>query len=90
MSGATSSARVVLYETAALREPFRGRVVQETFDNIIHDTPPPPSEQNPEQGIPKAFDDVVMKAISKVPADRYQTMRQMLDALRDIDLGPQA
>jgi len=31
-----------------------------------------------------------MKAISKVPADRYQTMRQMLDALRDIDLGPQA
>lgn len=84
------SAGVVLYETAALREPFRGRVVQETFDNIIHDTPPPPSEQNPEQGIPKAFDDVVMKAISKVPADRYQTMRQMLDALRDIDLGPQA
>ena len=37
------STGVVLYEAAALREPFRGRVIQETFDNIIHDTPPPPS-----------------------------------------------
>ena len=76
---------VVLYEAAALREPFRGRVIQETFDNIIHDNPPLPSAAAPERGIPAAFDDVVMKAISKNPADRYQTMRQMLEALRAID-----
>lgn len=81
---------VVLYETAALREPFRGRVIQETFDNIIHDTPPPPSQANPAQSIPAAFDEVVMKAINKAPADRYQSMRQMLEALRDVDFGPQA
>lgn len=82
------SAGVVLYETAALREPFRGRVIEETFANIIHDTPPPPSQSNPGQGIPSAFDDVVMKAISKAPAERYQTMRQMLEALREVDFGP--
>ena len=34
---------VVLYEAIALREPFRGSVIQETFENIIHDNPPPPS-----------------------------------------------
>ena len=78
----------MLYETAALREPFRGRVIQETFENIIHDTPMPPSERSPEQGIPKAFDDVVMKAIAKTPTDRFQTMRQLLEALREVDFGP--
>jgi len=84
---------VVLYEVAALREPFRGRVIQETFENIIHDNPPPPIHDNPpppsqvrpQGGIPRRLDEVVMKAISKSPADRFQTMRQMLEALREID-----
>jgi len=76
---------VVLYEVAALREPFRGRVIQETFENIIHDNPPPPSQVRPQEGIPRRLDEVVMKAISKSPADRFQTMRQMLEALRQVD-----
>jgi serine/threonine-protein kinase len=80
------STGVVLYEAAALREPFRGRVVQETFENILHDTPPPPSACRPADRIPKAFDDVVMRAISKRPGDRFQTIRDMLDALRAIDM----
>jgi serine/threonine protein kinase len=80
------STGVVLYEVAALREPFRGRFIQETFDNIIHDTPPPPSVASPGHGIPPGLDAVVMKAIAKNPADRYQTMKQMLDALRAVDL----
>jgi len=79
------SVGVVLYEVAAIREPFRGRVIQETFENIIHDHPPPPSAARPEEQIPKALDQVVMKAISKNPADRFQTMRQMLEALREIE-----
>ncbi len=76
---------VVLYEVAALREPFRGRVIQETFENIIHDNPPPPSTARPEEHIPQSLDEVVRKAISKRPADRFQTMRQMLEALREVD-----
>lgn len=76
---------VVLYETAALREPFRGRVIQETFENILHDTPPPPSACRPQERIPRGLDAVVMKAIEKNPADRFQTMREMLDALRLVD-----
>jgi len=79
------STGVVLYEAAALREPFRGRFIQETFDNIIHDTPPPPSIASPGRGIPAGLDEVVMKAISKQPGDRYQTMREMLEALRGVD-----
>ncbi len=79
------STGVVLYEVAALREPFRGRVIQETFENIIHDHPPPPSKASPERGIPSRLDEVVMKAIAKNPVDRYQTMRQMIEAIRQVE-----
>ena len=79
------STGVVLYETTALREPFRGRVIQETFENILHDTPPPPSALRTEGKIPPALDAVIMKAIEKNPAERFQTMRQMLDALRAVE-----
>jgi serine/threonine-protein kinase len=76
---------VVLYETAALREPFRGRFVQETFENIIHDHPPPPSKAAPDRGIPLAFDAVVMRAIAKNPADRFPSMRELLEAVRQVE-----
>ena len=78
------SVGVVLYEVAALWEPFRGRVIQETFENIIDHTPAPPSKRRPSERIPQSFDDVVMKAISKNPAHRYQTIREMVDAVRNI------
>jgi serine/threonine protein kinase len=81
------STGVVLYEMAAFREPFRGRFLQETFANIIHDNPPPPSKVAPDGGIPPRLDEVVMTAIAKNPADRYQTMRQLLEAIREVDFG---
>ena len=81
------STGVVLYEVAALREPFRGRVIQETFENIIHDHPPPPSKASPDRGIPARLDEVVTKAIAKRPADRYPTMRELLEAIRDVEFA---
>jgi len=81
------STGVVLYEMAALREPFRGRFVQETFENIIHDNPPPPSLASPGRGIPARLDAVVMKAIAKKPTDRYQTMRLLLEAIQEVEFG---
>lgn len=81
------STGVVLYEMAALREPFRGRFVQETFENIIHDHPPPPSKVSLGRDIPPRLDEVVMKAIAKNPVDRYQTMREMIEAVRAVEFG---
>ncbi len=81
------STGVVLYEVAALREPFRGRVIQETFENIIHDHPPPPSKASPDRGIPARLDEVVAKAIAKSTADRYQTMRELLEAIREVEFA---
>ena len=79
------SAGVVLYEMLALREPFRGRNIDETFDNIKNQAVQPPSERSPDRGIPKEADEVVMRAIQKRPGDRYQSMREMIDAIRSIE-----
>ena len=39
----------------------------------------------PEKNIPNELDDIVMKALEKKPANRFQTMQEMLDAVRLLD-----
>jgi serine/threonine-protein kinase len=78
------SAGVCLYEMLAIREPFRGANIDETFDNIKHKEVPPPSERSPERDISKAADEVVMRAIQKRPGDRYQSMRELIAEVRQI------
>jgi serine/threonine-protein kinase len=79
---------VVLYELLALREPFRGHRIEETFENILHKNPPPPSEQAPEREIPAALDEIVMKAIAKNPAARYQRMTALVSAVNQALSAP--
>lgn len=76
------SVGVVLYEALALREPFRGANIDETFMNIKHAEVAPPSERAPDAGITPELDAVVMKAIQKKPAQRFQTMRELIHELR--------
>jgi serine/threonine protein kinase len=78
---------VVLYEMLTFTEPFRGRHVRETFDNIIHERPLPPGERAPQRGIPEALDRLVLKAIEKDPQDRFESMSEMVAALRDVRRG---
>lgn len=75
---------VVLYETVALREPFRGRSIEETFHNILNMTPPPASEVARVFQVPPQLDEVIFKAIAKAPKDRYQSIQQMIDAIRRV------
>lgn len=79
------SAGVCLYEMLAIREPFRGANIDETFDNIRTKQIPPPSERSPERQIPKRADEVVMRAIEKRPSDRYQSMRELITEIRNIE-----
>lgn len=79
------SAGVCLYESLAIREPFRGVNIDETFDNIKHKEVDPPSVRAPDRGIPEAADAVVMKAIQKRPGDRYQSMREFIAELRELE-----
>ncbi|MEO1527199.1 MAG: serine/threonine-protein kinase [Planctomycetota bacterium] len=78
------SVGVCLYELLAIREPFRGANVDETFRNIIHRQPAPPSERAPDAGIPVEADEVVMRALQKNPVNRHQSMRELIDAMREL------
>ena len=79
------SVGVCLYEMLALSEPFRGAHINETFDNIQNKQPDSPSTRSPHLGIPKRADAVVMRAIDKAPSFRFQSMRDMIAAIRDIE-----
>ncbi len=81
------STGVVLYEMLTLREPFRGRVIANTFDNILNRTPVPPSEQVPQGVVPKGLDDIVMRALEKRPANRYQSMLALVADLQALPRG---
>ncbi len=68
---------VVLYELLAGRRPFSGATDLEVLQTIIHAAPQPLADD-----IPAALRAVVEKALDKEPAERYQSMREMVVDLR--------
>ena len=78
------SVGVCLYEMLALREPFRGANIDETFHNIRNVDVPRPSERSPQREIPAAADEVVMRALQKHPSYRFQSMRDLIAAIRSV------
>ena len=68
---------VVLYQLLSGRQPFAGATELEILQKIQHQTPDP---LGPDMPAPLRM--VVEKALEKDPADRYQTMRDMVVDLR--------
>jgi eukaryotic-like serine/threonine-protein kinase len=68
---------VVLYELLAGRKPFTGASDLELLQTIVHGIPQPLEDDTP-----SALRVVVEKALEKDPADRYQSMREMVVDLR--------
>ncbi|MBE5801284.1 MAG: Stk1 family PASTA domain-containing Ser/Thr kinase [Clostridiales bacterium] len=73
------SAGVVMYEMLTGRVPFVGDTPVSVAMQHINDVPPHIHEFAPET--PPAVVAVVMKALAKAPVDRYQSAREMADAL---------
>lgn len=69
---------VVLYELLVGRVPFMADTPYSTVHDHIYKTPPPPSTLNPE--ITPEVEAVVMRALAKDPADRYQTAGDLVQA----------
>jgi len=71
----------VLYELLCGTPPFTGESPVAVAYRHVREAPRPPSEIKP--GIPKAFDAVALKALSKNPMNRYQTAAELrADLLR--------
>ena len=68
---------IVLYEILGGRRPFTGASDLELLKTIIHGSPEPLGAE-----VPLALRNVVEKALEKDPAERYQSMRDMVVDLR--------
>ncbi len=70
---------VVLHELLAGHRPFTGASDLEVLQKIIHAAPEPLKAE-----VPPALEAVLEKALEKDPADRYQSMRELVVDLRRI------
>ncbi|HYN35622.1 MAG TPA: Stk1 family PASTA domain-containing Ser/Thr kinase [Actinomycetota bacterium] len=69
----------VLYEMLVGRPPFTGDTPLSVAYRHVRENPNPPSTVNPD--LPKALDAIVMKALAKNPANRYQNATEMREDL---------
>lgn len=75
---------IVLYELMCFREPFRGPTIRHTFDKIVNEEPVAPRVCAPERNIPEALERVCLRALEKNAADRFQSITELIDAIRDV------
>jgi len=69
------SAGIVLYELLTGEVPFTGETPVEIAMKHLSEVPAPPSDFRPE--VPPDLDAVVLRALAKEPADRYQSAAAM-------------
>jgi serine/threonine-protein kinase len=68
---------IVMYETLTNRLPLLGKTMVETMRKHIEEPPPPFAEIRPDLYIPERVEQVIMKALSKEPERRHQSMEQL-------------
>ena len=78
---------VVIYEMATGRRPFAGRTTAMIFNAILNQQPVAVTELNP--SLPASFRDVLNRLLAKMPRDRYQSARELIEALQEIQRAQQ-
>jgi serine/threonine-protein kinase len=73
---------VVLYEALTGVAPFDGDNVNAIMYSTVNTTPPPPSSHN--RHVPAMLDLIVAKAMAKLIEDRYQTIKEFAEDLREV------
>ncbi len=79
---------VVLYESAVGRPPFDAQTGAELIQAHISQPPPKPSTFKPD--IPRELEQVILRALAKDPAQRFQSAREFRSALESLLPKPTA
>ena len=77
---------VMLYRMTTGKMPFSGDTTMAVLTSLAVDAPISPRQHNPQ--LSEALEAVITKALAKNPADRFQSARELVDALGEI--GPDA
>jgi serine/threonine protein kinase len=75
----------LLYELLTRRPPFTGDTPLAVAMKHLSELPVPPSAHAPQ--LPAAYDTLVLRALAKDRADRYQTAEEMRDAIGKVLAG---
>jgi predicted Ser/Thr protein kinase len=73
------SVGIVLYELLTGTTPFHGASIPAVMQRVLHDVPAPPGRLR--GGVPPTLGEVVMRCLRKSPADRFQTVDELIEAL---------
>ena len=71
---------VTLYEMVTGKKPFDSETSFSVLNAHVNEAPTPPVQMNPE--LPKALNDIVLCAMAKNPADRFQSAEEFRNALK--------
>src|SRR5918996_805782 len=80
------SVGVMLYEALTGRVPFDAETPVAVALKQVSEQPRPPSELNPQ--VPPALDAVVLRALAKDPANRFQSAEEFIRALDAAEADP--
>ncbi len=75
----------VLYEMLTGSRPFREETNAETLPANLHEQPVPLETLRPE--LPRKLNGIVLKALAKNPAERFQSMKDMICELKQVQTG---
>jgi serine/threonine protein kinase len=70
---------IILYEMVTGRPPYEAETPIAIIFKHVHDPLPPPSSIKTD--VPEDVERVILKSLAKDPNDRYETVREMMDAL---------
>ena len=81
---------VVTYEMLVGEPPFTGTTAQAIVAKMLTDEPTPPSRQR--RAIAPALEEAVLRALEKLPADRWPSAQSFVDAMHatSVDARPTA
>lgn len=75
----------VLYRLCTRKLPFDGTTLIAVLTSLATETPPFPRTINPD--VPPALEDLVMRLLSRNPADRPESAQTVVEAIRVIERG---
>jgi serine/threonine protein kinase len=71
----------ILYELITSTAPFRAGTVIAILSKQLFEQPEPPRQRAPNADVPAEMEAVIMRALEKDRAKRYQSMKELADAL---------